>query len=89
MDDRQSHPQSGLDRKAMFDLDAAIDRWRGSFAQTMRREDLVELEEHLRSQVDALSGGELSEEEALLIAKHRIGGSDELENEFVKVVWSE
>ena len=52
----------------MFELNAAIRDWRLAFGDSMREHDLNELEEHLRSQVEALMGTELSEEEAFLLA---------------------
>lgn len=69
----------------MFDLDAAIRHWRGSLGESMRAEDLDELEEHLRDQVAALSGGALSGDEAFLVARSRLGANVELAGEFAKV----
>lgn len=69
----------------MFDLEAAIRSWRDSFGESLRAEDLNELEEHLRAQVTALSGGELTEQEAFLVAHSRMGQNGELASEFAKV----
>ncbi len=85
MGDRQSNPEPGLEDDAMFELDTAIHNWRLSFGESMRKQDLNELEEHLRCDVAALVERELNEEEALLVARHRVGGNGELMNEFAKV----
>jgi hypothetical protein len=71
----------------MFDLEASVRSWtdglrlRGSF----RTEDIVELESHLREEVDALAKTGLSVEEAFIVAEHRIGRSDALAAEYAKV----
>ena len=69
----------------MFELTRTINRWRQSFGAELRPEDLDELEEHLRSEVTVLTARELSEEEAFLVARRRLGGKAELADEFSKV----
>jgi hypothetical protein len=71
----------------MFDLEARVHEWtdalrsRGAF----RDEDVVELESHLRDEIDALAKTGLSAEEAFLVAGHRVGGPEALAAEYVKV----
>jgi len=71
----------------MFDLEASVRAWtdglrlRGAF----RSEDIVELEGHLREEVDGLVKVGLSTEEAFLVAEHRIGRPDALAAEYAKV----
>jgi hypothetical protein len=71
----------------MFDLECSVRAWtddlrlKGSF----RAEDIVELEGHLREEVDGLAKLGLSVEEAFLVAEHRIGRLDVLAAEYAKV----
>ncbi len=71
----------------MFDLDARVREWtdalrsRGAF----RAEDIVELESHLRDEIDALAKTGLSGEEAFLVAEHRVGRPEALAAEYAKV----
>ena len=71
----------------MFDLNHEITEWKQSLGQseTVTRPDLDELESHLRDQIDHLSMSGLSIEEALLVARHRIGDTKRLSGEFAKV----
>ena len=59
-----------------FDLEAALVRWRSLFAchEGIRPAEITELEEHLRESVSALSKSGLSQEEAFLVARQRLGG---------------
>ena len=71
----------------MFDLEARVREWtdalrsRGAF----RDEDVVELESHLRDEIDALAKTGLSAEEAFLVAEHRVGRPEALAAEYAKV----
>lgn len=71
----------------MFDLEMNIKSWadylraRGTFEET----DVLELESHLRDQIDELSDNGLSEEEAFLISVKRLGSVSMLSEEFSKV----
>lgn len=71
----------------MFDLNQQIAQWRQSLGQSesIVRSDLDELESHLRDQIDHLSLAGLSPQEALLVARHRIGDTKRLPDEFAKV----
>ncbi len=70
-----------------FDLNAAILDWRTQLKRTsqLRKENLAELESHLRDSVERLQAGGLSEEEAFLIATRRIGSVEQLATEFEKI----
>ena len=70
-----------------FDLNRAIQQWRESLeaSPAFRRENLDELETHLRDSIVALQQRGLSEEEAFLIAIKRAGSGVVLGAEFGKV----
>lgn len=71
----------------MFDLEMNIKSWcdylraRG----TLKEEDVLELENHLRDQIDDLTNGGLSEEEAFIISVKRLGSINLISEEFSKV----
>jgi hypothetical protein len=71
----------------MFDLEKSVRTWtdglrsRGAF----RAEDIVELESHLREEIDGLVKAGLSGEEALLVAERRVGRPEALAAEYAKV----
>lgn len=76
-----------------FDLNHALRQWCETLGRSpsLGREDLEELEGHLREATAALTRQGLSEEEAWLVALRRLGGSSVLDPEFAKVnggVWS-
>jgi hypothetical protein len=70
-----------------FDLNRAIQRWREHLAQSpaLQRENLDELESHLRDSLAALQANRLSDEEAFMVAVKRIGCGDSLKAEFGKI----
>ena len=70
-----------------FDLNRAIQLWRESLEQSpaFRRENLDELETHLRDSVAVLQQRGLSEEEAFLVATRRAGSGAILGAEFGKL----
>lgn len=76
-----------MENPTSFDLNRTILRWRESLAQSpaFRRENLDELETHLRDSVAALETRGLSTEESFLVAAKRIGGVKTLAAEFHKV----
>src|SRR5689334_4860409 len=76
-----------MNAETEFDLNTAIQRWREDLAcsAALRAENLNELESHLRDSIDTLLTRELSDEEVFLIATRRIGGAQNLEQEFSKV----
>jgi len=71
----------------MFDLNEQINRWRGNLAQseTLGSSDIDELESHLREEIDNLTTLKLSDEEAFLVATHRLGSTDSLAEEYEKI----
>jgi len=71
----------------MFDINEQIIKWRSNLAQseTLAGSDIDELENHLREEIEQLTGLKLSDEEAFLIAAHRLGGTDSLAGEYAKI----
>lgn len=71
----------------MFDLSNEIKKWRSNLAQSesLGKSDIDELESHLREEIDHLTASKLSEQEAFLVATHRLGDIDNLSEEFAKV----
>ena len=65
-------------------LEERIGQWRQYLRrrQAVHPADVEELEDHLRSQIDALRGAGLDEEEAFLVAVKRLGDQDTLAREF-------
>jgi hypothetical protein len=76
-----------METKTCFDLNDAIRHWRDQLSQSpnFRPENLDELEAHLRDSVAAFQGSALSQEDAFLVARRRLGGAPALEPEFAKV----
>ena len=87
MDERPRNPGKIMETTTSFDLNGAIQQWRENLAQTPAfcRENLDELESHLRDSVTTLQTRGLSPEESLLVAVKRIGKDSFLESEFRKV----
>ncbi len=71
----------------MFDLNEQIIKWRNNLAQseTLAGSDIEELESHLGEEIEQLTCLKLSNEEAFLIATHRIGTTDSLSAEYEKI----
>jgi hypothetical protein len=71
----------------MSDLERQIEQWRAGLAdsETLASGDIRELESHLREEMDHLKSQGLSGEEAFLVARHRLGDTAHLEQEFAKV----
>jgi hypothetical protein len=65
-------------------LDERIVEWRNHFRrhQAVNDVDIDELEDHLRSQVDALTRAGLDADEAFLVAVKRLGNLDSVSREF-------
>lgn len=78
-----------------YDLNEAINQWRSSLASSpgISTADLEELESHLRDTVEELKTTGLAADEAFLIARKRLGGCNEIQEEFEKSnpsrVWAE
>lgn len=71
----------------MCDVEKRIEQWRDRLAasETLSNAEISELEGHLREEVAGLRKLELSEAEAFLVARDRLGDAAELEGEFAKV----
>lgn len=71
----------------MFDLETQIRSWndhlraRGNFSEA----DLIELEGHLRDEIEELSASGLALDESFLISVKRLGNVDAISHEFAKV----
>ena len=65
-------------------LEERIAQWRQYLRSrpAVHAADVEELEDHLRSQIDALRGAGLHEDEAFLVAVKRMGDQDTLAREF-------
>ena len=76
-----------MENPTHFDLNEAIRRWHKNLGASLafKADNLEELESHLRASVQRLQSNGLSEEEAFLIAMHRIGERGLLEREYAKV----
>lgn len=72
--------------KQAFDLEERIAEWRAFLLgrKAILDADADELEDHLRSQIDALSDVGLAPDEAFLVAVKRIGGQDTVTAEFAR-----
>jgi hypothetical protein len=72
-------------------LEEAIQQWRVRLAQSpaLKKENVKELEAHLRDSMARLQSKGLSGEESFLIASRRLGEGERLEREFGKVNASE
>ena len=71
----------------MSDIEKQIEQWREGLAgsELLGGSDVNELENHLREEMERLKTSGLSDEEAFLIARRRLGDTGALENEFAKV----
>lgn len=71
----------------MFQLERELDAWKQALGQSdaMHSHDIAELEQHVRDSVAHLVTTGLSEEEAFLVAIHRVGESDHIAREFSQV----
>jgi hypothetical protein len=76
-----------MENQTTFDLNRALQTWRETLAQSpaFERENLNELESHLRDSIARLQTRGLSAEEAFMVATKRIGTNHSLEKEFGKV----
>ncbi len=75
-----------MESQTRFNLDQAVAAWRKELASHPGpgSEELRTLEAHLRDGFAALQGGQLSDEEAFLIARHRVGPARAVAGEFAK-----
>jgi len=73
-----------MKNRAQFDLEHALDGWRKEIQRdgTVEDEQRVELENHLLESLAELQALGLSEEEAFLIARRRLGETSQISHEF-------
>ena len=71
----------------MSKLEKNIEEWREFYSETgsMLEEDLDELEDHLREEINELEGQGLSDDEAFIVAVRRLGKVHSLSQEYRKV----
>lgn len=76
-----------MDSKPHFDLTRATQHWLSQLEQggTFTNDDLQELQSHLLDGVDALQATGLNQQEAFLVATHRVGNVEVLAQEFGKL----
>jgi|GEM_PF-2695704 len=76
-----------MEDKTRFDLNTAVEHWLETLRRSpeIRAENLAELESHLRDSVAEWQRRGLGEEEAFVLAGHRLGGSMALRQEFAKI----
>ena len=87
MAQRPQDPNKNMENPSEFDLNTALRCWLEALAQSphFRKENVAELESHLRDSVAQLQGTGLSLEESFFIATRRVGSPQKLEGEFAKV----
>lgn len=70
----------------MCDVEKHIEQWRADLADsdTLSPSDVRELESHLREEIERLKISGLSDNEAFIIARRRLGDTSALEVEFAK-----
>lgn len=71
----------------MFDLEVNIRSWCDYLRKhgMLGEEDILELESHLRDQVDDLTSSGLSNEEAFIISVKRMGNLNTISEEYAKI----
>lgn len=76
-----------METKTSFDLNQQLHAWRENLGQSpaFQRENLDELEAHLRDSIGRLQGAGLSVEEAFMVAAKRVGTGGSLAAEYEKV----
>jgi hypothetical protein len=74
------------DASAADSLEEQIEAWRAHLrrSRAIASQDVAELEDHLREQIDSLSEQGLSDDEAFLVAVKRMGAIDALTHEFAR-----
>ena len=73
----------------MFNLDTSIAAWRRTLEHNpvLVGDDLDELEQHLRDQIEALKAEGLTDKKAFEQALERLGDYGSAEQEYGKVYW--
>lgn len=70
----------------MYDMKKTIEHWKSAFAQNEAcgQEDVEELEGHLREQIGSLVESGLSEKEAFVVARSRLGDPEQICTQFAQ-----
>ena len=73
-----------MENQTSFDLNSAVRRWRAGMekSSSFQKDDLDELESHVRDSAEALRTHGLTDEESFLIAIRRTGSQEQLAAEF-------
>lgn len=76
-----------MEDRTRFDLEKSMEDWKAGLSQAnnMSLDDITELEAHLQDEISELQKTGLSEEECFLVAKRRMGETEELTTEFGKI----
>jgi hypothetical protein len=76
-----------MENRTEFDLNKNIEIWKSELSQksNMSKDNINELESHLRDEIHELELLGLNTEESLLIAEKRIGNVEDLRTEFGKI----
>ena len=87
MAQRPQDLNKSMENQSEFDLNTALCCWLEALSQSphFRKENVAELESHLRDSVGRLQDTGLSLEESFFIATRRVGSPEKLEGEFAKV----
>ena len=87
MDERPHNPGKIMENVSEFDLNVSLRFWLERLAQSpnFRRENVAEVETHVRDSIVKLQSQGLTAEESFLIAIRRVGSVEKLETEFGKV----
>jgi hypothetical protein len=76
-----------MGEETMSDIEKRIEGWRTALSgsQSLGSADINELESHLRDEIGHLQETGLSDVEAFLVARHRMGDAPSIEMEFAKI----
>ena len=75
-----------MEDRTRFNLEKSIEVWKERLSKgNMSGDNIFELEDHLYDEISTLQGIGLSEEEAFMVAKNRMGDTAMLSTEFGKV----
>jgi len=76
-----------METSTQFDLNDALRQWRDDLqaSPALQGVDLEELEAHLRDSMESLRSSGLSEVEAFMVARRRLGGTEALQHEHGKI----
>jgi hypothetical protein len=87
VDARAQHPATIVGEYTMSDIEKQIEQWRAGLAESelLGGSDVNELESHLREEIEHLKTSGLADDEAVLVARRRLGDTAALEEEFAKV----